>query len=212
MAAGTMTAAGLLATLLVKGRAPMTGYSRDQYGAAWTDANSDLWGRNGLDTRNDILSRDLTQVACKSPPTAKSAPHCSVLSGVLHDPYTGKTISFVRGETSSLAVQIDHVVALGDSWQTGAQNLTPARRIDLANDPLELISVDGPTNLQKGDGDAATWLPPNKSFRCSYVARQIAVKAKYDLWVTPAEKAAMTGVLSTCGGLGVPSADARPGA
>jgi hypothetical protein len=106
----------------------------------------------------------------------------------------------VRGETTSTAVQIDHVVALGDAWQKGAQQLSDSERVDLANDPLELLAVDGPTNEAKGDGDAATWLPPNKSFRCSYVARQIAVSAKYHLWVTAAEKDAMTAVLGSCPG------------
>ncbi|MGH8961391.1 MAG: HNH endonuclease family protein [Jatrophihabitantaceae bacterium] len=121
-----------------------------------------------------------------------------VSSGVLHDPYTGQTIHFVRGVTTSLAVQIEHVVALSDAWQTGAQQLTRTERIDLANDPLELLAVDGPTNEAKSDGDAATWLPPNKSFRCAYVTRQVAVKAKYHLWVTSAERATIGRVLSSC--------------
>src|SRR5947199_120048 len=82
----------------------------------------------------------------------------------------------VRGQRTSAAVQIDHVVALSDAWQTGAQLLPALERARLANDPVELLAVDGPTNEAKGDGDAATWLPPNKPFRCAYVARQIAVK------------------------------------
>jgi hypothetical protein len=90
--------------------------------------------------------------------------------------------------------------------QTGAQQLTRAERIDLANDPLELLAVDGPTNEAKGDGDAATWLPPNKKFRCAYVARQVAVKAKYHLWVTVAEKAAINRLLDSCPGQRAPTA------
>jgi len=97
------------------------------------------------------------------------------------------------------------VVALSNAWQTGAQQLTRQKRIELANDPLELLAVDGPTNQAKGDGDAATWLPPNKAFRCQYVARQIAVKVKYTLWVTSAEKQAMQRVLSDCANQRVPS-------
>ena len=105
---------------------------------------------------------------------------------------------FVRGPGTSSDIQIDHVVALGDAWQKGAQQLSSAERYALANDPLELLAVDGKTNQDKGDGDAASWLPPNKSYRCAYVARQIAVKVKYKLWVTPAEYQAMATVLNDC--------------
>ena len=119
-----------------------------------------------------------------------------MLSGTLHDPYTGRVIDFAKSHAT--AVQIDHVVALGDAWQTGAQGWSAAQRLSLANDPLELLAVDGPTNERKGDGDAATWLPPNKSYRCDYVARQIAVKVKYHLWVTAAERAAMQRILAGC--------------
>jgi len=130
---------------------------------------------------------------------------CKVQSGTLHDPYTGATINFVRGAKSSEAVQIDHVVALSNAWQTGAQQLDSATRVALANDPLELLAVDGRANQTKGDGDAATWLPSNKAFRCQYVARQIAVKSKYRLWVTYAEKSAMQNVLAHCPDEAVPS-------
>ncbi|MBO1756450.1 DUF1524 domain-containing protein [Allobranchiibius sp. CTAmp26] len=182
-----------LATLPVKGRAPQTGYDRAQFGQAWTDDVTVPDGHNGCDTRNDILSRDLTSIIYKP-----STRNCAVATGTLHDPYTGRTISFTRGESTSTAVQIDHVVALSDAWQTGAQQLSSEQRQNLANDPRELLAVDGPTNEAKGDGDAATWLPPNKSFRCTYVADQVQVKSAYHLWVTPAEKAAMTAVLTHC--------------
>lgn len=178
----------VLATLKTKGRAPKTGYARTQFGAAWADVD-----HNGCDTRNDILKRDLTGT------TFKSGTHdCIVTSGTLADPYTGKTISFKRGNKTSSAVQIDHVVALSDAWQKGAQKLSASQRKQLANDPYNLLAVDGPANQQKSDGDAATWLPKNKSFRCEYVARQIGVKAKYSLWVTKAERKAMTKILNTC--------------
>jgi hypothetical protein len=194
----TSGALAALDALPVKGRAPFTGYSREQFGQAWTDDNNDALGHNGCDTRNDILKRDLTDIVFRA------GSHCVVSTGVLHDPYTGKIIDFVRGVSTSAKVQIDHVVALGDAWQKGAQQLTPAQRIDLANDPLELLAVDGPTNEAKGDGDAATWLPPNKAFRCDYVARQIAVSAKYDFWVTSAERDAMARVLQACPGESLP--------
>jgi len=180
------TALALLETLPVKGRAPKTGYDRTgKFGTAWLDVD-----RNGCDTRNDILARDLE-------PEVKQGP-CKVMSGVLADPYTGKRIDFVRGNTTSLAVQIDHVVALMNAWETGAQQLTQAQRVSLANDPLNLLAVDGPTNSRKGAGDAATWLPPQKSFRCAYVARQVSVKATYGLWVTQAEHDAIARILSAC--------------
>jgi hypothetical protein len=184
--AGSALAA--LRRLTVKGRAPRTGYARSEFGQAWADVD-----RNGCDTRNDVLRRDLTAVVLKP-----STRGCTVLTGVLLDPYTGQVIAFVRGVGTSLAVQIDHVVALGDAWQKGAQVLTLERRTALANDPLELLAVKGAVNLQKGDGDAATWVPPRRSYRCAYVARQVAVKAKYRLWVTSAERDAMARVLSTC--------------
>lgn len=178
----------VLATLKTKGRAPKTGYARTQFGAAWADVD-----HNGCDTRNDILKRDLTGT------TFKSGTHdCIVTSGTLADPYTGKTISFKRGNKTSSAVQIDHVVALSDAWQKGAQKLSASQRKQLANDPYNLLAVDGPANQRKSDGDAATWLPKNKSFRCEYVARQIGVKAKYSLWVTKTERKAMTKILDTC--------------
>lgn len=167
----------------VKGRAPKTGYSRKQFG--------DGWGKiGGCSTREVILARDLTD--------KKVDDKCRVQSGELNDPYTGKTIQFQRRPETSQLVQIDHVVALSDAWQKGAQQLTPEQRVQLANDPLNLLAVDGPANQAKGDGDAATWLPENKSFRCQYVARQIAVKRKYHLWVTDTEKQVAEQIIVNC--------------
>jgi len=179
-------AIAVMKTLPVKGRAPKTGYSRAQFGAAWADVD-----HNGCDTRNDILRRDLTSIIFR-PGT------CLVLKGVLKDPYGGRVINFQRGVKTSSIVQIDHVVALSDAWQKGAFTWTIAKRTMFANDPLELLAVYGPLNNQKSDGDAATWLPPNKDFRCPYVARQIAAKAKYGLWVTAAERDAFSRILAGC--------------
>ena len=187
-------ATAVLETLPVKGRAPKTGYSRDQFGPAWADVN-----RNGCDTRNDILKRDLTDIVYKA-----GTRNCVVASGTLVDRYSGETINFVRGIVTSMEVQIDHVVALSNAWQTGAFKLTADQRKALANDPLNLFAVKGRLNSQKGDGDAATWLPPLKSFRCTYVAQQISVKAKYSLWVVAPEKAAMSAILAKCPGQKVP--------
>jgi len=137
-----------------------------------------------------MLTRDLTSRVYKA------GGSCAVASGTLADPYTSTSIRFVRGGTSE--VDIDHVVALGNAWVTGAQKLTYSKRVALANDPLNLLAVDSSANRQKSDGDAATWLPSNKAFRCFYVARQIGVKAKYGLYVTTAEKEAMARVLANC--------------
>lgn len=180
-----------LATLAIKGRAPKTGYGRSKFGRAWNDDVPVAGGHNGCNTRDDILQRDLARITLQP-------GGCKVMSGTLHDPYTGTTISFVRGQRTSTMVQIDHVVALADAWQKGAQQWTPDKRLAFANDPRNLQAVDGSTNQRKGAGDAATWLPPNKSYRCTYVSRQIAVKATYALWVTKAEHDAMARVLDGC--------------
>ena len=181
--APTTTKNDALEGIDIKGRAPKTGYEREQFGNGWSN---DL----GCDTRNQILTRDLKSVVLNE--------DCKVVSGTLHDPYTGKIIQFLRGETTSDDVQIDHVVALSNAWQTGAQQLSYARRVIFANDPLNLLAVDGTANEQKSDGDAATWLPPNKPFRCQYIKRQIAVKLKYSLWATKAEYDAMSRIISGC--------------
>jgi len=180
---------------VTKGRAPKTGYTRAQFGPEWADVD-----RNGCDTRNDILKRDLTNLVFK-----EKTKSCTVLSGTLIDPFSGETINFVRGNSTSMEVQIDHSVALSNAWQTGAFKLTADQRKAFANDPLNLLAVKGKLNLQKGDGDAATWLPPLKSFRCDYVSRQIAVKMKYKLWFTAPEKEAMIRILKSCPEKGMPT-------
>jgi hypothetical protein len=177
-----------LASLPVKGRAPKTGYSRDRFGPAWADTD-----HNGCDTRNDILARDLTGETFKP-----GTRDCVVATGTLADKYTGKTIRFVRGADTSSAVQIDHIVPLSLAWQTGAQQINDGQRQEFANDPLNLMAADGPSNMAKSDKDAATWLPPNKAFRCEYTARITAVKAKYKLWVTQPEHDAIQGILAAC--------------
>ncbi|WP_258366235.1 excalibur calcium-binding domain-containing protein [Curtobacterium sp. MCPF17_031] len=179
------TALAALDALPVKGRSARTGYDRAAFGTAWADVDG-----NGCDTRDDVLARDLTAI------TRDGA--CEVETGVLVSPYTAVSMQFVRGYTTSGEVQIDHIVALADAWRTGASTWTASEREAFANDPLNLFAVDGPSNQQKSDGDAATWLPANKSFRCAYVAHQVAVKAKYRLSVAPAEYQAIARVLAKC--------------
>lgn len=186
-------ALAVLNTIPVKGRAPKTGYSRAQFGPAWTDkAQGVAMAGNGCNTRDDILKRDLTNVKL-----AKNG--CTVLSGTLNDPYTGKVINFVRGPKSA-AVQIDHLIPLGNAWITGAQLWTPEKRMSYANDPVLLIAVDGPANGSKSDSDIASWLPPNRKVWCTYTAAQVNVKKKYGLWVTPPEKNTMSKILNGCAG------------
>jgi hypothetical protein len=187
-AATEVTASSALATLAVKGRAPKTGYDRDALFGDWADPDG-----NGCDARNDVLARDLTNKVFGT-----GRDKCLVLSGTLIDPYSGKKIDFIRGQGTSTLVPIDHVVAVSDAWQKGAFKWDATKRINFYNDPLNLIATQRSLNSQKKDGDAATWLPPLKSYRCAYVAHQIAVKAKYGIWVTKAEKDAMVRILATC--------------
>jgi hypothetical protein len=179
-----------LASLEVKGRAPKTGYDREVFGPAWSDDVDVPGGHNGCDTRNDLLARALTGIQLKP-----GTHGCVVLSGSMIDPYTGRRLEFRRGAST---VDVDHVVALGDAWQKGAQRWTPQKRRDFANDPANLLAVSASANRSKGDADAATWLPPLRSARCGYAVRQIDVKKKYRLWVTKAERAALTEILDRC--------------
>lgn len=185
IAASGTKATSVLAKLAIKGRAPKTGYDRELFSDGWGDIGE-------CDARNFILRRDLKSI------TWRDSPRCTVATGILNDPYTARKIYFVRGVKTSSAVQIDHVVAVSDAWQKGAQQLSYSKRYAFYNDPLNLLAVDGPANMQKSDSDAASWLPANKGYRCSYVSRQIAVKHKYKLWVTKAERDAMARVLKSC--------------
>lgn len=172
-------------------RAP-PGYDRTTF--AWRD---DVDG-NGCDTRDDVLARDLTAV--------RTAPEdrCRVLSGSLVSPYSGEEVTFHRG---SRTIEIDHVVALSQAWRSGAHRWDHARRRAFANDPVNLLAVERRLNQDKGDADAAAWLPPAPHLRCGYVARQIAVKARWDLSVTTSERVAMADALARCPGF--PATDPR---
>ncbi len=182
-------ALGLLDELAVKGRAAKTGYRRSVFGRAWSDDVSVEFGGNGCKTRDDILRRDLEQVQLRG--------RCTVVSGVLIDPYTARRIVFERG-VDVMAIQIDHLTPLSNAWQTGAQSWTAHKRLEFANDPRNLLAVSGAANTAKRDSDVATWLPGNKAYRCTYVAKQVVVKHAYQLWVTPAEKTAMMRILQRC--------------
>ncbi|MFD6165132.1 DUF1524 domain-containing protein [Oerskovia sp. NPDC060287] len=199
-AAPSQSALATVALLVVGEPNPVTGYSSDAFGKRFADTDG-----NGCDTRNDALGRALSGVSFKP-----GTRDCVVLTGLLADPYSGKDVAFERGPMSSGAVQVDHVVPLTDAWRHGAQSWDASRREALANDPLNLLVVAGTLNQQKGDGSASAWLPPDESFRCAYVARQVAVKYTYGLRVSATEQAAMVAVLATCPAEPLPAGSTLP--
>lgn len=176
-------AINILERLEVKGRAPKTGYAREEFYNNWPTVD-------GCSLRQRIIKREFGDSAVLD--------GCNVVAGEFEEPYTGQFLKFGSKEEISKGVQIDHVVALSDAWQKGAQYMDKSVRYNMATDPLNLLAVDASANGKKSDGDAATWLPPNKKFRCQYVARQVSVKYKYALWVTEAEKQAIYNILLTC--------------
>lgn len=181
---GEKLAVQVLEELEVKGRAPKTGYTREEFYGGWPTVE-------GCSLRQRIIKREFGE-------TAVILDGCNVVAGEFDEPYTGEHLVFSNREEIGKGIQIDHVVALSDAWQKGAQYMSYEVRNAMATDPLNLLAVDASANSKKSDGDAATWLPSNKKFRCQYVARQISVKYKYSLWVTEAEKEAMGRVLENC--------------
>lgn len=167
-------------------RESLPDYSRDEFGTAWSDVD-----HNSCDTRNDVLARDLENIEL-------DADGCKVLTGTLADPYSGEQIDFQRGTDTSSLVQIDHVVALADAWESGAWEWDAATRLAFANDPANLLAVSGSLNQEKGAGAADEWLPPNQDFQCEYVSAQVEVKTKYALSVTQSERDAMAQVIAGC--------------
>ncbi|MEV7965129.1 HNH endonuclease family protein [Sphaerisporangium sp. NPDC088356] len=174
----------LIEKVPTKGRGPKTGYDRDEFGYAWADNADDIpFAHNGCDTRNDVLARDGDALKYRS------GSKCVLISMTLHDPYTDKTIDWTKQNASD--VQIDHVMPLSYDWQMGASRWSKAKRVQIANDPLNLMPVDGSANSSKGDSGPATWLPPSKVIRCSYAVRFAQVALKYELPVTAPDKDAM---------------------
>jgi hypothetical protein len=183
--AGERAAArALIAQVATKGRGPRTGYAREQFGPAWSDGADTSWGHDGCRTREQILRRDLTAVTLR-PGTAG----CVVLTGLLREPYTGRLVEFSKSRPEE--VQIDHVVPLSYAWQLGAARWTRGKRLRIANDPLNLLAADGRANQQKSDSGPASWLPPRRAIRCAYAVRLAQVARKYELPVTPPDRAAM---------------------
>ena len=179
---GSKLAVDILEKIIIKGRAPKTGYTREQFYDGWPTVD-------GCSLRQRILKREMGDTAVLD--------GCNVIAGEFDEPYTGEHL-VLTNKTEVAKLQIDHVVALSDAWQKGAQYMSYEVRNQIATDPLNLLAVDGAANQQKSDGDAATWLPKNKKFRCQYVARQTSVKYKYNLWMTAAEKEAISRILLNC--------------
>jgi uncharacterized protein DUF1524 len=169
-------------------------YRRAAFGESWTDDNNAPGGHNGCDTRNDILDRDLvdkTYVSISRCPNA-------VATGTLHDPYTSETIFLVRGNQTGAAVQIDHLVPLAYAWDEGARNWTDEMRVRFANDPANLLAVNGPVNEDKGDGEPAVWMPPNRAFWCQYAVQFVAVLRGYALPVDAPSATVLRDAAATC--------------
>lgn len=169
-------------------------YRRAAFGDAWDDGNDAPGGHNGCDTRNDILNRDLvdkTYVAIKRCPQA-------VATGTLHDPYTDLPVAFMRGNQIGAAVQIDHIVPLALAWDLGARSWTDALRLRFANDPANLIAVEGQANQDKSDAEPARWMPPNHAFWCQYAVQFAAVLRGYGLPVDMPSAAVLRDAAAGC--------------
>lgn len=175
-----------LAVLPELAQEPAEPYARSRFGTAWADVDG-----NGCSTREDMLARDLAD-------PVRDDDGCTVLTGTLNDRYTGQVLPFRRGPTTSARIQVDHVVALADAWRTGAWAWDDAQRTRLANDPANLLAVDGPTNKDKGAQDASTWLPPHEPFQCQYAVLRVRVRATYGLALAPGERDALRRALGTC--------------
>lgn len=194
-ATGGAITAELAKVRVVASRPNVPGYDRScrkghgcVFGPAWKDVD-----RNGCDTRDDVLKAQLTAVKLRD------GSDCVVVAGELQDPYTGRTIEFVKAQASK--VQIDHVYPLGRAWDMGASKWSAGRRQEFANDQaINLLAVDGKTNESKGDQGPGEWLPLNKPFRCAYVLQFLQVARKYDLPVTKADADAAGEIAPTCGG------------
>lgn len=175
-AMASQAAAALTSIPISASRVDRADYDRSAFGSAWSDAASVPGSGNGCDTRNDVLARDLNDI--RAGPVS-SCPR-AVLAGDLRSPYTGGFVAFRRDRNAS-AVQIDHIVPLSYAWDMGAWSWSPPRRLDFANDPANLVSVDGHSNQDKSDSEPARWMPPAAGFRCQYAIQFVTVTQTYGL-------------------------------
>lgn len=186
--------ATLAALATVPARTHRDDYDRTAFGPAWDDGSDAALAGNGCDTRDDILARDLrdtTHVATTACPRA-------VAAGEMRSPYTGERIDFRRGRERGGTVQIDHIVPLAYAWDSGAHAWGARMRLTFANDPANLVAVDGRSNQDKGDSPPAEWMPPNAGFRCRYSVQFVVVASTYGLAVDEPSVAALRDALGRC--------------
>ncbi len=169
-------------------------YRRAAFGDSWDDDNDAPGGHNGCDTRNDILDRDLID---KTFVAIKRCPH-AVATGTLRDPYTNSVIPFVRGNQVGASVQIDHIVPLAYAWDMGARDWPDELRLRFANDPANLLAVQGQANQDKGDQEPANWMPPNQAFWCQYSLQFLEVLRGYHLPVDQPSADRLRQAADTC--------------
>jgi Protein of unknown function (DUF1524) len=159
-----------------------SGYDRSKF-PHWVDADHD-----GCDTREEVL---LAEAIVK--------PHkgagCTLTGGRWYSYYDNKYWSDTN------RIDIDHVVALAEAWESGARTWTTDRRKAYAkdlDDRRTLVGVTDTVNAAKSADDPANWLPPVASMRCRYVRNWVAIKIRWWLTVNNAEKNALTWIASGC--------------
>lgn len=166
-------------------------YRRDDFGTPWTDVDG-----NGCRQRDDLLARDLVDIVVAD-------DGCTVLSGVLHDPYTGATITFQHdrvaepGNPGSQGVQGDHIVSLAAAYEGGAWSWTDQQRLVFANTLENVLAVEGTANQSKQDSGPAQWLP-QPAYLCSYVLQYTQIVVTWSLAVDPADRDVLVRTLADC--------------
>lgn len=169
-------------------------YDRAAFGAAWTDEVSVAGGGNGCDTRNDILARDLQDIRAGPVPSCPRA----VVAGEFRSPYSGEFVVFRRDRGAS-TVQIDHIVPLAYAWDMGAWSWEFGRRLEFANDPANLVAVDGASNQDKSDSEPARWMPPARGFWCQYAIQFVTVSVTYGLTIDVESREVLADALRCAG-------------
>lgn len=174
---------------------PMDDYDRELFApTGWTDANG-----SGCTTREDILARDLDDETLV-------VDGCTVEYGETIGAYSAEQIEHVQGSSE---VDIEHVVAIGQSWRNGAHDWDEETRHEFYQDPENLIAVSASENQAKGSRDVTEYMPPNQGAYCEFAAAKVYVKDKYDLTMNPEEHTFTTDVLNDPECEGTPAAPAQ---
>ncbi|ONM46983.1 HNH endonuclease family protein [Nocardia donostiensis] len=163
------------------------------FGPAWSDEHTGPGGRDGCDTRNNVLARQLTEVIHRP-----GTRDCVVVSGTLADPYTGERIEFRKAAAGD--VPVDHVYPLAAAWDFGASGWPDDLRVRFANDlDYNLLVTTRDANQAKGDSTPSEWLPPSRPGHCFYAGKYLSVAIRYDLPVTTADHTVLRGIAQMCG-------------